>query len=77
MRRLEDGNIFESDAVLVVKRLRECRSKTAMWCDQLAKAKLTNEEQEAIGAGIAALKWHVAWESKEIVSLEALLARLT
>ena len=37
---------------------------------------LTDDERAAIGAGISALKWHVAWESKEIASLEALRDRL-
>ncbi len=52
MRRIESGDIREADAVSVVKRLRECRSKTALWCDELAKARLTDEEREAIERSI-------------------------
>ena len=55
MRRIESGDIREADAVAVVKRLRECRSKTALWCDQLAKARLTDEEREAISTAA----WHL------------------
>lgn len=48
MRRIEAGEIREADARLVVKRLRECRSKTARWCEQAAKAPMTQRETDAV-----------------------------
>lgn len=48
MRRIEGGDLREADARLVVQRLRECRSKTARWCESAATLRITDAEQRAL-----------------------------
>ena len=72
MRRIEAGEIREADARLVVKRLRECRSKTARWCEQAAKAPMTQREREAIEYVVR----HGRSQPGSTDTLRGLLARL-
>ena len=72
MVRIESGDIRDADAVLVVKRLRECRSKTARWCDHAARQSPTDEERRAVKT---AIEWLTTLSSRrrEIHSADLLL----
>ena len=64
MRRIEGGDLREADARLVVQRLRECRSKTARWCEQAARTTLTDAEWIAVEAAERCLRWQAAVEAE-------------
>lgn len=71
MRRIESGVIAEKDARLVVARLRDCRSRTAQWCNAAAKGTLTDEERVAIA-------YYIGTGGPDVVdaTLRSLLERL-
>ena len=76
MRRIEGGDIRDADARMVVRRLRECRSKTAQWCEQAAKARLTDAERDAIAYFAAFYRSPREGDAAAAELLRALLARL-
>lgn len=54
MRRIESGVASDADAKLVVKRLRECRSKTARWCEEAARSRVAPADQRPVA-------WAIQW----------------
>ena len=75
MRRIECGDIRDADVKMVVRRLRECRSKTAQWCEQAAKARLTDAEREAVALAYSRLTADTHYASVA-ATLRGLLERL-